>query len=175
MDATDEALMARYVDLDDRAAFEALFRRYAPRLTGLFRGAGASETLAEDLLQQTFLQLHRARRDFRQGGRLRPWLFAIAINTQREHWRRLRRRPEEAFDPDHHAEPRVQPSTSSVRDRLLRRALDELPAMQREVILLHWFEGLPFDEVALAVGASEAAVKVRAHRGYERLRARLQP
>jgi RNA polymerase sigma-70 factor (ECF subfamily) len=55
----------------------------------------------------------------------------------------------------------------------MRRALQQLPEEQREVILLHWFEDLPFAEVAAIVGASVPAVKVRAHRGYERLRATL--
>ncbi len=175
MEDTDEVLLARYVDAGDGSAFEALFRRYGGRITALFRRNGAGDTLAEDLAQQTFLQVHRARADFRRDGRVRPWIFAIALNTQREHWRRLKRRPEEAFEPERHVEPSVAPGTSSASDRLVRRALASLPEAQREVIVLHWFEGLPFEEIAAVVGASRAAVKVRAHRGYERLRVALQP
>ena len=52
----------------------------------------------------------------------------------------------------------------------VRAAVGRLPDGQREVLELHWFEGLPFPEVAAIVGASHSAVKVRAHRGYERLR-----
>ena len=52
----------------------------------------------------------------------------------------------------------------------MRKALAKLPENQAEVIVLHWFGGLSFPEVAEAVGASLSAVKVRAHRGYERLR-----
>lgn len=175
MDETDEALMDRYVDHDDAAAFEALFRRHGGRVRGLFRRSGASEALADDLLQQTFLHVHRGRRDFRRGNKVRPWLFAIALNTQREHWRRTNRRPETALDPEVHPEPSVAPGASQATDRLLRRAMAELPEGQREVIALHWFEGLSFEEVARVVGASVSAVKVRAHRGYERLRERLKP
>ncbi|MEM1417581.1 MAG: sigma factor-like helix-turn-helix DNA-binding protein, partial [Myxococcota bacterium] len=56
----------------------------------------------------------------------------------------------------------------------VRRAVAALPQGQREVIELHWFEGLAFQEVGAILGASTTAVKVRAHRGYERLRATLR-
>src|SRR5271154_4911328 len=89
---TDEELMAAYV-AGDRAAFDEIFRRYAPVLfRTLRRGAGGEE--AGDLLQQTFLQLHRSRADFNRGAALRPWLFTIAINVKRQHWRALSRRRE---------------------------------------------------------------------------------
>ncbi|MCB9666042.1 MAG: sigma-70 family RNA polymerase sigma factor [Alphaproteobacteria bacterium] len=165
--------MTAYVTQDDRAAFEALFQRYADRVLGTFRRAGLSEPHARDLLQTTFLHVHRARKDFRLDGRFRPWLFAIAMNVRREHFRRLSRKPEAQLDPELHREPAVGPDTSTAADRLVRRALLQLPDSQREVILLHWYEGLSFPEVAEIVGASHAAVKVRAHRGYEKLRSLL--
>lgn len=167
---TDEELMRRYVLDDDRAAFEAIFGRYADRLLGVFRRSGCSEAVAQDMLQQTFLHVHRARRDFRLDGRLRPWVFAIGMNVRREHFRRRRRKPETSLDLDRHPEPSVPPATSSATDRLVRRTLADLPDSQREVILLHWYEGLTFREIAEVVGASRSAVKVRAHRGYNRLR-----
>ncbi|MCB9681544.1 MAG: RNA polymerase sigma factor [Alphaproteobacteria bacterium] len=173
--STDEALMTAYVQRGDRAAFQALFDRYAGRLVSMFRRAGLSDPIAQDMLQTTFLHVHRARQDFRLDGRVRPWLFAIAMNVKREHFRRAQRKPEVALDPDHHRQPSVAPETSTATDRLVRRALAELPDSQREVILLHWYEELSFPEIAEIVGASHAAVKVRAHRGYERLRAMLDP
>lgn len=171
---SDEILMARYVQQGDRAAFEAIFRRYADRVLGTFRRGGLDDALAQDMLQQTFLHVHRARNDFRLDGKLRPWLFAIAMNVRREHWRRKSRKPEDQLDLERHREPSVDPGTSSVSDRLVRRALLELPDNQREVIELHWYEELSFKEIADIVGASHAAVKVRAHRGYEKLRAALK-
>ena len=84
--------MAAYVG-GDRSAFAVLFERYAPRLLRLMqRDLGRGED-AHDLVQQTFLQLHRARRDFRAGAKLRPWLFTIALNLKRQHFRRQGRRP----------------------------------------------------------------------------------
>ena len=173
-EASDEELMAGYATDGDRAAFEALFHRHGPRLQGYFRRFVGSDPVAQDLAQQTFLQLHRARRDYRLGAPLRPWLFTIAANLRREHFRRRGRRPETAYDPVRHGVPAVQPDASTAEVRLLHRAVDALPEHEREVVVLHWFEGLSMAEVAQVVGASRSAVKVRAHRAYKKLRAQLE-
>ena len=67
----DEALFARYVAGEDHA-FETLFARYAPALTRLMRRQIRSQEEAAELVQQTFLQLHRARHDFRRDAQLGP-------------------------------------------------------------------------------------------------------
>lgn len=169
---SDEELMAAYVG-GDRGAFATLFSRYMPRLQRLMqRDLGRSED-AHDLVQQTFLQLHRARHDFRAGAKLRPWLFTIALNLKRQHFRRKGRRPETSLESEgagiEPVEPRGGPEARA-EDAELRSALGQLPDAQREVIVLHWFEGLSFREIAEVVGASQPAVKVRAHRGYNALR-----
>lgn len=168
---SDEALMEAYRAGDDHA-FRVLFERYADRLYRVLRRQVPSEEDARELVQQTFLHLHRARNDFRSGMRLRPWLFTICLNLKREHFRRKMRRPEAALVLDGHSDPQ-SPAHDPVRaewSRRVRSAIEGLPSTQREVIELHWLDGLPFAEVADIVGASVTAVKVRAHRGYERLR-----
>ena len=185
---TDEQLMAAYV-AGDAAAFRVLFQRYGDPLYALVRRRVRGEDDARDLVQQTFLQLHRAREDFRPDARLRPWLFTIAFNLVREHYRRKGRRPEDVVAPEllgplaagagvaeaPGSSPPAAPDLIEQRQRLdrVRAALASLPHAQREVIELHWFEECPYDEVAAIVGASVEAVRVRAHRGYERLRALL--
>lgn len=171
---TDEALMERYLG-GDRLAFDQLFHRYAPRLHGWFLRTTGSEALAQDLVQQTFLHVHRARADFRQGAAVRPWVFAIAANVRRQHFRTRRRKPETLWDAERHREPEVAPRVSTASERAIRGALGELPESAREVIVLHWYEGLSFREIAGVVGASHSAVKVRAHRAYKRLRELLEP
>ena len=168
---SDEELMAAYV-AGNNAAFEQLFRRYAPALLRVIGRQLSSPGEANDLVQQTFLQLHRARRDFKPGARLRPWIFTIALNLKREHFRRLRRRPEAPLELDGRNDPAIlpEPPERAENERAVRRALDRLPPDHREVIVLHWFEGLSFPEVSAVVGASVSAVKVRAHRGYVALR-----
>ncbi len=171
---TDEALMARYVKEDDRRAFEQLFARYSSRLHGFFLRSVGSNSDAGDLVQQTFLHFHRARADFSLDRQVRPWLYTIAVNVKREYFRRRKRKPETSLDPIIHGEPSQEAAATTPLQRLVQRALIELPDQQREVIVLHWYEGLSFPEISLLVGASVSAVKVRAHRGYKRLRVSLK-
>lgn len=183
---SDEALMSAYVSEGDQAAFKELFERYSQPLLRMMRRQIRSDEDARDMVQQTFLHLHRARHDFRVGSALRPWLFTIAMNLRREYFRRRARRPEVLLGEDGVGlEGRgegiwgeVSPDALVLRQRqqtvaMVQRALGELPEQQREVIELHWLEELKFSEIAGIVGASLTAVKVRAHRGYERLRAAL--
>jgi RNA polymerase sigma-70 factor (ECF subfamily) len=164
---TDEELMAAYV-AGDQAAFGEIFRRYAPLLLRLMRGGLPAQHDAGDLVQQTFLHVHRARRDFRPGGRLRPWIIAIAVNVKREHLRAMRRRPETILAPNLDDRPAEwgDPQARLEAERV-RATLGRLPENQRLVVELHWLEGLSFAEIAAAVGANRSAVKVRAHRAYK--------
>ena len=173
-EASDEELMAKYALEGQRQAFEELFRRYGGRLTGYFMRVTGNPELSRDMMQQTFMHVHRARADFQHGRPFRPWFYTIANNVRREHFRRKARKPEAAYDPDRHGEPSVSPEVSTATDRVVRRALDQLNASQREVVVLHWYEGLTFREIGEAVGASTSAVKVRAHRAYKKIREMLQ-
>jgi RNA polymerase sigma factor (sigma-70 family) len=168
---SDEELMSAYVS-GDKAAFRLLFERYAPLLGRVLTRQLRSAHQADDLVQQTFLQLHRARHDFRPGARLKPWLFTIAQNLAREHFRRARRRPEAPLELDGRADPAVDPRGADRSDaaRVLELALGQISPDQAQVIALHWLAGLSFAEVAEVVGVSVSAVKVRAHRGYAALR-----
>jgi len=171
---SDEDLFAAYV-AGDRDAFRQLFDRYSGPLTRLMRQQIRNPQDAGELVQQTFLQLHRARRDFRQGARLKPWLYTIALNLRRGWFRTRGRRPETPLDPARHPLPTVDPVdlTRGEDAQRVRTALEGLTATQREVIELHWFEELSFPEVAQVLGANVNTVKVRAHRGYKVLRAAL--
>lgn len=173
-EATDEDLMARYALQGERRAFEELFHRYGGRLTGYFVRVTGNAELSRDMVQQTFLHVHRARADFEHGRPFRPWFYTIASNVRREHFRRLSRKPESAYEPERHGEPSLGPEVTTASDRVVRRALAQLDLPQREVVLLHWYEGLTFREIGDVVGASTSAVKVRAHRAYKKIRALLE-
>ena len=167
---SDEELMAAYVG-GDSSAFSELFSRYAPVLLRMLRRQIRNAEDAHEIVQQTFLQMHRARRDFQQGRRLRPWLMTICFNLKREHFRRKMRRPEAPleFEPKEDT-PKRDPLERKDDAKMLRDALATLPEGQREVIIMHWFDDLSFPEVAEILGLSVSAVKVRAHRGYQTLR-----
>lgn len=167
---TDEALMLAHV-AGDAAAFRSLFDRYHAQVMRLARRRVSSDDEARDITQLAFLHLHRARNDFRADAKLRPWLFTIAMNLVREHHRKRGRRKETLLEPERVPEPQsVDASRNDEVVRRVQRALAELPEGQRQVIELHWLAELPYEEVATIVGASVAAVRVRAHRGYAVLR-----
>jgi RNA polymerase sigma-70 factor (ECF subfamily) len=173
---SDEELMTAYVRGDARA-FRELFDRYAPLLFRVLRTQLRRPEDAHDLVQQAFLHLHRSRNDFREGARLRPWLFTIAFNLKREYFRRAARKPEKSLDAEGIEPPHVGPRGHEQAEATdeVEYALSRLPEDQREVIALHWLAGVPLPEVAVLVGASLAAVKVRAHRGYAAMRRALSP
>jgi len=162
--------MTRFQQGDARA-FDALFSRYHRAIHAyLFRLVGTRAT-AEDLTQATFLSLVRARGRFLTGHRVKPWIYAIATNAARDG---IRRRKPEDLTAEGELPADAVAETPGPRDAGLelrvRQALMLLPEAQREAILMHRFEGLSFKEISEALGVSESAVKVRAHRGYEKLR-----
>lgn len=164
---SDEALMLRFCDGDSRA-FDTLFQRHAAQVRSYLRRVTQNQAVADDLTQATFLSVVKGRGRFLRDAAFKPWLYAIATNAARDLHRR--RRGEELV-----AEPKSNETVeSAVRDfgleRQVNAALGELPEAQRTAILMHRFEGLSFAEIAEVVGVSEGAVKVRAHRGYEKLR-----
>ena len=169
MNKTDEQLMVAYL-AGDELAFARLFERYAEILRGVLgRRIGRRDDVA-DLVQQTFLHLHRARGDYQPERKLRPWLMTIAFNLMREHFRKRLRRPEShlAVEPaDCHGVDMLERSATI---QWVRVAVDRLPVGQREVITMHWFEQRSMAEVGRILGLSTSAVKVRAHRGYKALR-----
>ena len=166
---TDEELMDAYLE-GDEGAFEELFDRYASRLTSLMMRHIDDSGRARELVQQTFLQFHRARHDFDRGAEVRPWLYTIALNLRRDYLRAEGRRseyPTETFDDRGESDRRVE----SMADRqLVRMALAKLTETLRSVVELHWFEELTFAEIADTLDISRSAAKVRAHRAYKQMR-----
>jgi RNA polymerase sigma factor (sigma-70 family) len=164
---SDEVLMARFCD-GNQSAFDSLFSRHAAPLRRYLARFSGSIALADDLTQAAFLSVVRARGRFEQGQKFKPWLYAIATNVAKD---THRRRKHETLVAE--VEP-TEVGELFVRDRglekAMRTALSQLPEAQRSAIVMHRFEGLSFAEIAQAEGASESTVKVRAHRGYEKLR-----
>lgn len=179
---TEETLMIAYGG-GDAGAFEQLYARLGPKLHGFFMRSFNNEAVAADLLQTTLLKLHRARRDFRPGLPFRPWVFAIAARVRLDEYRKRRQLPEpldEESDAGAGAAEGIGsqvPAELDARERAqhVRAALAALPESQRVIIHLHRFEGLTFGEIARVLGSTEGAVKLKAFRGYERLRKQLRP
>lgn len=171
----ESAIFERWLG-GDESAFRMFFERTAPLVLGIARRHGLPDAEARDLVQQTFLGVHRSSRDFRRGAPVRPWLITIARNVLRDHLRRWYARREASLELDGRIDPRVEAVEYGMSDaetlvRWVRVAVTRLPESHRRVIELHFFDERSFAEVATVVGCSEGAARVRAHRGYEQLRA----
>jgi RNA polymerase sigma-70 factor, ECF subfamily len=174
-------LMQRYQD-GDASAFRELYALVAPRLLGYLLKMARSRALADDLLQQTFMKVHRARAAYVQGADPLPWIYSIAHRTFIDETRKTKRAivnvaatddslPEVAAGLDGESvdrkdEPRVDPELA----KAALDALSQLPDAQREAVVLTKLDGKSVAEAAEIAGTSVGAMKVRAHRGYEALR-----
>jgi RNA polymerase sigma factor (sigma-70 family) len=164
---SDEQLFTAHV-VGEPGAFERLFLRHAVRIYAMMRRRGLSHADSQDLVQLTFLATHQARHDFRSGSAFLPWLWTIAYNLLRGAYRnqgRVARQTERARSGD-----LLHLPAPDEAGRGVRQAIARLTSNQQEVIVLHWYEGLSFQEIGQVLCASESAVKVRAHRAYEKLR-----
>lgn len=179
----------------DRRALEALLQRYQrPMLNFLYRLCSRKQALAEDLMQDVFLRVvaHFDRfnpgllpaaegaeesAEARAGRAFEKWLFTIARNRMRDHWRSVR--PEVPLDDESHALPSNEPDPSWQIDlreqgRALEDAIDELPYVQREVLTLRMQGGLTFAEISEVMGAPLGTSLARMRYALLALRKRLE-
>jgi RNA polymerase sigma-70 factor (ECF subfamily) len=132
-----------------------------------------NSTTAEDLLQETFLQIHRARQTYTPPRPVRPWVYAITRHVALMHLRSMRRRKELLPDDDLPEVP-VPPEVERLADRAtVHRMLAELPRSGQEVLMLHHLLGLSFEEVGQILGVATGTAKVRAHRAIKALREKI--
>jgi len=173
---TDSALMERFCR-GDEAAFEMLYERHAPSIFGFLQRMMREPALAEDVLQTTFLSVVRARGRYEPDSSVRAWIFAIAANAGRDALRRRRARREDAGPEtaSREAVAETPEPPDPAASRAVQDALMQLPLEQREAVVMHKLHDLSFAEIATALGITAGAAKVRAHRGYTRLRELLAP
>lgn len=129
-----------------------------------------NQTTAEDLLQEAFLQIHRARATYSSPRPVRPWVYAISRHVALMHLRSRRRR-KESLAEDELPELPVPPEVDGLADaHTVHRLLATLPRAGQEVLILHHLLGLSFEEVGRIVGVATGTAKVRAHRAIKALR-----
>ncbi len=162
--------MDRYAVGDD-SAFISIYDVLSPRLYAFLRRGTKDDALAQDLVQQTFLQIHGARERYATGLDVIPWAFAIARRLRIDAFRKSGR--------EVHGEPmgHVASSGPSPHEELehrraaevLHRALTSLPDAQRETYELVEGEGLSMAQAAEVLGTTVMAVKLRLHRARQSL------
>ena len=170
-------------------AFDKLITRYSGEVYALlFRLTGDPEEAA-DLTQDTFLRALRAVGNFRGDSGLKTWLYRIAINESRNRfrwWKRRRRDRTYSLDANvgdtdtsyHETVASSGPSPEDEalrreREKMLQRALVELPAIYREPIVLFDIEGLSYDDICRTLGLNAGTLKSRLARGRQELKRRL--
>lgn len=168
-DRTDEELLARFLDGDERC-FTELMNRYRDRVFRLvLRYVNGDRDAAEDVAQQAFVKLLTEGAGFRGEGSLRSWLFTVAVNLAiSETRRRARLSPETA-------EAAVETQADAAMDRAamsarLRDAAERLPEKQRLVLTLRIDAELPFSEIARIGRMTENSAKVNYHHAVTALK-----
>jgi RNA polymerase sigma-70 factor, ECF subfamily len=169
-DSNLEMLMARY-QAGDFAAATALIQRISPQLHRFFLVQSASRADADDLLQETWLRIHKVRHTYRQGEPVLPWFYAIARYARVDHYRKIRRSRSREQSLDDIAEVPAQFSTAQSHD--LESLLAPLPESQREVIEMLKVAGMSLEEVARATSSTVGSVKQKVHRAYKKLREKM--
>ncbi len=169
LDIDLEMLMARYQQ-GDFAAATAMIHRLSPQLHRFFVVQSASRGDADDLLQETWLRIHKVRHTYRAGEPVLPWLYAIARHIRIDYYRKASRTTARENRLEDVAEVAAVQRSESCGIPDLATLLAPLPESQREVIEMLKIAGMSLEEVARATSSSIGSVKQKAHRGYERLR-----
>ncbi|OHB73358.1 MAG: RNA polymerase subunit sigma-70 [Planctomycetes bacterium RBG_13_63_9] len=183
---TDEQLLLEYRSQGDRNAFDELVRRYERELYGYLRRYLGDAEMAEDVFQQTFLQVHLKCGQFEPGRTVRPWLYTVATNQAIDLQRRNRRHRmvsldrHSAAESENHAGPLLElldspePNPSdeaelAERRDQVRRAIEDLPEQTRQVVILVYFQGLKYREAAEVMSIPVGTVKSRLHAAIRKL------
>ena len=176
------------VKAGDDASFEFLLQKYRTPLVSFLFGMVRDAATAEDLAQEVFLRIYRARKHYSPSAKFTTWLFRIATNLALNSVRDNRHRKLEvsldAPADDEDATPREVPGSEMridehmvERDRseFIRRVIGSLPEKQRVAVLLHKYEEMDYGEIARILDCSESALKSLLFRAYETLRVQLAP
>lgn len=159
---------------DDIGAFSCLVNRYESSVFNYCRRLLGNASDAEEVFQETFVRVYEHRDRYREGARVRPWIYQIATNLCRDRLRFWRRRRKWLAEPlradlsdnpiEHVANGKAGPDQYARESELLERleqALGELPIKQRTVFLMARYEGLTYDEIGAALAIPVGTVKSR--------------
>ena len=180
------------VKAGDEASFELLLHRYRTPLVNFLYRMVRSREQAEDLAQEVFVRVYRAREEYVPSAKFTTWLFRIAtnlaLNSLRDHRHQKQEvsmdapltvdaedgdeRPFEVADKHPTIE---QELVEEDRKKMIRHAIEKLPEKQRAAVLLHKYQELDYGEIAKILSCSESALKSLLFRAYETLRVELAP
>ena len=173
-----EVLISDVAIHQDKTAFETLFVRFGPRIKGMMLGSGASEDLAEDLMQEVMLTVWRKAALYApERGTVSTWIFTIARNARID---RLRRQPVQPYiDVETVSIACDAPSAEAEmitgqHGEMVRAAIDQLPEEQKTVIEMAFVQFMPQSEIAEKLGLPIGTVKSRTRLAYKKLKENLE-
>lgn len=174
----DERLALR-IQQGEQAALAELVERHHSRLIGfLYRMTGGDRALAEDLAQESFLRVLRSIEHYRHPRPFKAWLYAIATNIARDHYKSAEsRRTTNAEDDELQSHPFTPPEETLIDDdegQRVAAAIMGLPDHQREVVILRYYQELSLAEIADALEIPVGTVKSRLSIGLGRLKTLLE-
>jgi RNA polymerase sigma-70 factor (ECF subfamily) len=155
----------------DVKALAGLYERYYAAMVWVAYSVLLDRGLAEDAAQQTFATAYRKIRSLRQPDRFGPWLTTVCRNTAQDMARARRR--EAALQKRAVSEVRVA-SDSDGFDKAVKEAVDSLPALYREVVVLHYYSGMSYEEIESILGVSGHKVKGRLARARKQIQVHLE-
>jgi RNA polymerase sigma-70 factor (ECF subfamily) len=176
---TGEVEAMRLLAEGNDSALNRLMQDWSPRVTAMLYRMTGNASVAGDLAQETFVRLYQTCRRFRPGNSPRPfstWVFGIAANLAKNHFRWKGRHPESPLESAAETGSADNPATSAEseeRAAAVRKAIAALPHDQREVLVLSEYEGLSHAEIAAVAGCSVKAVERRLSRARELLKKEL--
>ena len=189
MARTDVQLMLD-VKAGDEQSFELLLRKYRTPLVNFLYRMVRDTAVAEDLAQEVFLRVYRARQEYAPSAKFTTWMFRIATNLALNSVRDNRHRQMEismdqtvdtgedeqrALEVPDRAPSVEQELVARCRAELIMKAIHTLPEKQRAAVLLHKYQELDYGEIARVLECSESALKSLLFRAYETLRVELAP
>jgi len=149
----------------DAAAFQVFYAKTAPGLRGYIRRASGNETLADDILQESFLRFLRAELPPLEDAPLKAYLYKIAASLLVDHWRRVKRERSWSLRNFLGGEPVTNPRGDSDALRFFRR----LKPQEQLLLWLAYVEGFEHREIATALGVGEKSVRVLLFRARKKL------
>ncbi|WP_400190187.1 RNA polymerase sigma factor [Hymenobacter sp. B81] len=172
---SDDALMAQ-VQANDLDQLAVLFDRYhLPIFNYLLRRSNNDRETAEDLTQTVFERLLKYRHSYQPGQQFRAWIYQLARNAHADHWQRQQQmRTVDVQAVEQHGglgTSAFAAMTSTEREQNLHEALALLPTAQRDILVLHRFQGFSYEEIGQQLACTAGAAKVKAHRALQALRA----
>ncbi len=174
---TSDAALMGYLKQDDTRALTSLIDRWEGRLLHFIYRYVQNEAIARDLVQETFVRVYQARERYDEKRNFSTWMFGIAANLCRNHYRWLSRHAEadleSAPEPVDGKTP-VDQIRKSEKNREIAAHILALPHALRVALLLYYYEDLSYEEIAGVVGCSIRGVESRLYRGRKILAARIK-